>query len=81
MTVNRIIITEARVAGLGINGGKRVRAAAVCHTNDLVGLNGLVEAELRHSGRARLVEVDAGLWVDVLSGGVNEAVLASMLEA
>src|ERR1035437_4470855 len=65
-----IIITEARVAGLGLNGGKRVRAAAIAGGVVIAHAAELVAREIKSggAGRACVVAGTRADWATVLAG-------------
>jgi hypothetical protein len=73
-----ISIIEAKVAGLGINGGKRVRAAAAASYEAAefsIGAS-LARGEI---GRGATVNVTEATWNAVLAGEADEAVLTVLL--
>lgn len=77
----RILITEAILPGLGLNGGRRVRASAIATGCVPAHCDELAQREVKHghAGRACWVVVSAADWQVTLEGRFEELQLTEML--
>lgn len=76
-----ILIIEAIAPGLGIDGGKRVRASAIAKTVDAKHAQELARVEISrgHAGRACIAEVSDADYMAVLHGADHELQLRERL--